>query len=168
MITSKEELYRLLEEIGISYQYFAHPPTHHFEEHREIRDKILGLHCKSLLLTDKKSFYLILMRGEERLDLKALQDHLKSKRLSFAKGEDMERILHVSPGSCTPYALINDKEHNISHVICDSAFQKTEKINFHPMENNMTIQVTFDDFITWLDHCAHQYSFINLEENKQA
>ncbi len=164
MIKTKKQLYKLLDKLNIPYNIFFHLPTHHFEEHREVRDKIPGLHCKSLLLTDKNDFYLILMRGEIKLDLKLLQKNLKSKRLSFAKSEDMEDLLFISPGSCTPYALINDKEHKIRTVICDGTFKQAEIINFHPLENDATIQVCFDDFVKWLNYCKHSYIFMDLEE----
>ncbi len=163
MITQKEQLYKILDDMNIHYQSFSHPPTHHFEELREIRDKIEGLHCKCLFLTDKNSFYMVLMRGELRLDLKSLQNSLGCRRLSFGKGEDMEAILHVSPGSCTPFALINDKNKKINKVICDSAFKEAEYINFHPIENNATVQVRPKDFFKWLSHCGHDYIFHDFD-----
>ncbi len=163
MITKKEQLYHILDDMGIGYKSFLHSPTHHFDELRDIRDKIQGLHCKSLFLTDKKNFYLVLMRGELRLDLKLLQKNLGSQRLSFGKAENMSAFLQVSPGSCTPYALVNDKHKNIKKVICDKAFQSAEYLNFHPIENHATLQIKTDDFIKWLKYCGHDYEFLPLE-----
>lgn len=78
----------------------------------------------------------------------------------------MENLLSVSPGSCTPYALINDKNHAISRVICDAAFHQARMINFHPLENDATIQVAYEDFIKWLEYCGHDYTYIDLEPVK--
>ncbi|MFV0431657.1 MAG: prolyl-tRNA synthetase associated domain-containing protein [Alphaproteobacteria bacterium] len=163
-ITTTTECLDLLEQSNIKFGLYEHPPTHHFDDHRDIRDKIAGMHCKSLFLTDKKEFYMVLMRGELRLNLKALKEGLKTKRLSFAKGEDMEDILAVSPGSCTPYALVNDKEYRISKVILDEAFKGADFINFHPIENTATIQVSHDDFIKWLKLTGHNYEYMPLEK----
>lgn len=162
MVTTAKALLALLDAQNIAYIHHQHPPTHHYADHRDIRDKIAGMHCKSLFLTDKEHYYMVCMRGELRLDLKRLQQNLQSKRLSFGKREMMQEILAVAPGSCTPYALVNDYGHRIYQVILDNAFAAAESVNFHPIENNATIQVSYNDFIKWLGYTGHQYISLEL------
>lgn len=162
MIQSSTELLKLLNAQNIAYINHHHPPTHRYDDHRDIRDNIPGIHCKSLFLTDKENYYMVCMRGELRLDLKCLQQNLGSGRLSFGKGEDMQGILGVAPGSCTPYALVNDTKHRIAQVILDDAFIGEENINFHPIENNQTIRVCYSDFTKWLDYTGHSYMNLKL------
>ncbi len=163
MIQSEQELFDIFEQLNIAYKNYPHAATHHFDEHRDVRDKISGTHCKSLFLTDKQDFYFVAMRGDERLDLKALRKELNVRRLSFGKEENMAQILGVKAGSCTPYALINDTKHQIKTVFLDSAFLDAEYINFHPLHNEATTQVAWQDFIRWLEHCGHAYQFINIQ-----
>ncbi|MFV0322495.1 MAG: prolyl-tRNA synthetase associated domain-containing protein [Alphaproteobacteria bacterium] len=162
MITNAKALFTILDAQDIAYICHHHPPTHHYDDHREIRDNIPGMHCKSLFLTDKEYYYMVCMRGELRLDLKKLQQNLQSKRLSFGKGEMMQEILAVAPGSCTPYALVNDHGYRIHKVILDNTFETADSINFHPIENNATIRVSYNDFIKWLDFTGHQYISLEL------
>lgn len=163
MIKTEQALFEIFDQLNIQHKTYYHEPTHRFDELRHIRDQIAGLHCKSLFLTDKKNFYFISLRGETRLDLKQLRNILNARRLSFAKEEDMLAILGVGAGNCTPYALINDAEHKIHTVFLDSAFQQAELINFHPLHNQATTQVRFEDFMRWINHCKHPYQFITMD-----
>src|SRR3546814_7393269 len=69
---------------------------------------IPGAHTKNLFLKDNGgAFWLVTVPSEARVDLKALPAAIGSKRVSFGKAEDMERLLGISPGSVTPLAAIN-------------------------------------------------------------
>lgn len=162
MIKTKQALFEIFDQLNIKHKTYYHEATHHFDEHRDVRDQIAGMHCKSLFLTDKKNFYFVALRGEVRLDLKALRRELNVRRLSFAKEEDMLAIIGVRAGNCTPYALINDPDHHIHSIFLDAAFQQAELINFHPLHNEATTQVHFKDFMRWIDHCGHKYRFISI------
>ena len=50
---------------------------------------------------------LVVAKDDTRVDLKALAKRLSAGRLSFGKPERLEAVLGVSPGSVTPFALIN-------------------------------------------------------------
>ena len=66
------------------------------------------MHTKSLFLTNRDgSMVLAVAKDDTRVDLKALAKRLQAGRFSFGKGELLEAVLGVSPGSVTPLALVN-------------------------------------------------------------
>ena len=90
--------------------------------------------------------------AEARVDLKALPSAIGSKRISFGKAEDMERLLGITPGSVTPLAAINDADVAVK-VVLDAAFEG--RINVHPLRNTATLGLTTIDLIRALRHWGH-------------
>jgi Ala-tRNA(Pro) deacylase len=99
-----DELYVLLNQLGIEHSTVQHPPIFTVEEGRPWHDKIPGLHCKSLFIKDRKSgVWLIVMRADKRADLARLEKILASPRFSFARPELLWEVLELTPGSVTPF-----------------------------------------------------------------
>src|SRR3546814_12528501 len=73
-----------------------------------------------------------------RVDLKALPAAIGSKRVSFGKAEDMERLLGISPGSVTPLAALNAAPGSIT-VVVDKALAAAGTVNVHTIRNTETI-----------------------------
>jgi len=69
--------------------------------------------------------------------------------------------LGLTPGSVTPFGLINDKNHHV-HVFLDENLQKVQKISFHPCINTASIVITFSDFIRFMDWMGNSYEFVKL------
>ena len=76
-----------------------------------MRGNLPGAHCKTFFLKDKKrALWLVVALGDQRVDMKALGKTLSYARLSFGKPELLLKTLGVTPGSVTPFALVNDSE----------------------------------------------------------
>lgn len=74
---------------------------------------MLIYHIKSSMLKtyDKKNnYYLIIVKGDKRVDLKEFRKKYHTKHLSFAKEEELLSILKLTSGSVSPLGLLNDKE----------------------------------------------------------
>jgi Ala-tRNA(Pro) deacylase len=135
MSATPEELFAFLDTLGIEHSTMMHPPIFTVGEGREWHDKIPGLHCKNLFLKDKKGkIWLAVMPGEKRADLNRLEKRVRSARLSFGKPELLLEVLGLTPGSVTPFGLINDKARRVT-VIVDQDLPKAEWVNFHPLHN---------------------------------
>src|SRR5215467_11673449 len=107
-----DELFASFDALGIAYRTYSHPPVFTVAEAVALRGKLLGGHCKSLFLKDKKrGFWLAVMLEERRTDLKKLAAQLGAPRFSFGGAEDLYSHLRVHPGSVTPFALPNDDRH---------------------------------------------------------
>lgn len=135
MAATPEHLFACLDRLGIEHSTVSHPPLFTVEDGRGWHDKIPGLHCKNLFLKDKKGkVWLASMPGDKRADLNRLEKRIGAARLSFGKPELLLEVLGLTPGSVTPFGLINDLARVVTPVI-DEDLLKSEWVNFHPLHN---------------------------------
>jgi Ala-tRNA(Pro) deacylase len=120
-------------------------------EGAEIKAKLAGGHTKNLFLKDAKDrIWLISALAETTIDLKRLPARVGSARLSFGAPALLAEVLGVEPGSVTPFALINDQAHRVT-LILDAALLRADPINFHPLTNTGTTQVSIAGFLKFLN-----------------
>ena len=106
--------------LGISFESHEHVAVFTVAESRAIDRDIPGAHTKNLFLKDAAGdFWLVTVPAEARVDLKALPDAIGCKRVSFAKPEDMTRLLGIEPGSVTPLAMINAAPGSVGVALSD-------------------------------------------------
>lgn len=152
-MTAEDRLYADLTALGITYDVAEHEAVFTVEESHALYKTLAGAHTKNLFLKDGGGqFWLVTVSAESRVDLKALPGAIGSKRISFGKAEDMERLLGVSPGSVTPLSAINDADGAVK-VVLDSAF--VGRINVHPLRNTATLGLSTVDLIRALRHWRH-------------
>jgi Ala-tRNA(Pro) deacylase len=146
-----EALFALLDGAGIAHQTLWHEPVFRVGEGAEIKAQLAGGHTKNLFLKDAKDrLWLISALGETRIDLKALPPRIGSARLSFGSPALLAEVLGVEPGSVTPFALMNDAARRVT-LILDAALLRTDPVNFHPLTNTATTQVSKAGFLKFLD-----------------
>ena len=69
--------------------------------------------------------------------------------MSFANSEHLLALLGVSPGSVTPFALLNNPENNIEFYLEDK-LHESEHINFHPLTNTSTVTIKSQEFVEFM------------------
>lgn len=154
--------YDLLDGLGIDFQRTDHEPADTMEICRVI-DEVLNVRiCKNLFLTNrqKTNFYLLLMPGDKPFKTKDLSKQLGVARLSFGSGEDMLRLLDVTPGSVSVMALMNDTEGKVQLVI-DEDVLKEPYFGCHPCINTSSMRLKTDDIVEKLLPAVH-HSFITV------
>ncbi len=151
MITATPQaLFDYLDSIGVAHRTLQHPAVFRVEEGLEIKAALPGGHTKNLFLKDAKDrLWLVTALGETTIDLKTLHRVIGSARLSFGSATLMGETLGVTPGSVTPFGLINDKDRRVSLVV-DAALLATEPLNFHPLVNTATTAVSRAGFLAFL------------------
>jgi Ala-tRNA(Pro) deacylase len=150
MPASPEDLFALLDKAGIAHRTLRHPAVFRVEEGLEIKASLPGGHTKNLFLKDAKDrLWLITALGETQIDLKTLHRVIGSARLSFGSAALMEATLGVTPGSVTPFGLINDTDRQVTLVV-DAALLASDPLNFHPLVNTATTAVSKDGFLAFL------------------
>ena len=160
--TTPERLLEVLDSLGIAYKIYNHPPIFTVQEGEHLKASIPGTHCRNLFLADKKKvMYLVVAANETAIDLKKLPDLLGSHRLSFGSAERLWTYLGIRPGSVCPFTVINDKEHRIE-VILDAHMMEAEIVNYHPLDNAMTISLSPADLLKFLTHTGHVPRIIDL------
>jgi len=123
-----QRILNLLSEHGLSYQLLEHDFVHSSQDAARVRGTRLEEAAKALVLHDKTNgeFFLCVVSGHKRLDLKALKALRSSKNLSLAAPEDVLRVTGCKVGTVPPFpALLGLKGYATvlekSHVVFSAA-----------------------------------------------
>ncbi len=159
-------LYRILEELNISFDYHEHPPVPTVEEASKYWKGIDSAHCKNIFFRNHKGnrHYLVIIDYRQVLDIHDLEKRLRQGKLSFASERRLKKYLGLTPGSVTPFGLINDRENHV-HVFLDENLRHAERISFHPCINTASLVLPMKDFIRFLDHTGNTWEFTRLYDN---
>lgn len=157
-----EQLFARLDALGIRHVTNYHPPAFTVEQGNAVWGLIPGVHCKNLFLKDAKArLWLVVAPAEQRVDLKTLPERIGSARLSFGAPPLLEEVLGVTPGTVTPFALINDPEHRVT-VVLDEGMMAQPLLNYHPLTNEATTTLSNADFGKFLAACGHRLLVVPL------
>ena len=141
--------------LAVPFASYEHAAVFTVAESDEVNAAIPGAHTKNLFLKDKDgAYWLVTVPGELRVDLKALPAAIGSKRVSFGKAEDMERLLGIKPGSVTPLAAINATPGSIT-VVLDAGLADAATVNVHPLRNTGTLGLSGAAILDLLRHWGH-------------
>lgn len=161
-----EQFLEQLETWGIEVTTHEHEAVFTVEESRHVKASIPGVHTKNLFLKSRKTQeerLLIVMIGEDRLDLKQLNRDLgySSGDLTFCSKEEVIELLGVEPGHVTPFCLINASTQGI-RVYLDHDMMLGDILNFHPLINSKTSSIRREDFLKFLEKVGHEAQIIHL------
>lgn len=154
MLTEKESVCAYLDKQGICYERIDHPAIFTIDglNTLELSSERLGQIPKNLFLKDrKKNYYLVVLKGDKRLDLKGLGKILEVKELSFASEEVLWERLGLKKGAVTPLGLLNDKEDAV-RLIIDKEMMALPVWGVHPNDNTATIFLAPKDILTVTGH----------------
>ncbi len=169
MSASERALFALFDELGIRHQTIEHRPLFTVEDGRDLHHTIPGMHCKNLFLKDKKDkLWLVVMPGDKRAHLTRLEKVIGAARLSFGKADLLQEVMGISPGSVTPFALINDLSRRVT-VVLDKDMMDAPLVNFHPLRNTASTTLSAADLLKFIKHLAYSPLIADcgpwLEEN---
>lgn len=152
-----EELFALLERLGIATETASHEPLFTVDQSRGLYEKLAGGHAKNLFLVDRKHRrFLVVAEKDSDIDLKHLHRRIgASGRLSFGKPDRLMELLGVEPGSVTPFGLLNDKACEVD-VILDERLMAFEQVHFHPLTNTRTTRIASKDLVRFIEATGHK------------
>jgi Ala-tRNA(Pro) deacylase len=156
MPKSPEELFAVLDALGIEHQTAKHPPVFTVEQAGLLRGQVPGGHTKNLFLRDKKNaLYLVVALEDAAIDLKGLHRALgASGRFSFGSADLLLEVWGVMPGAVTPFGAINDIGARVT-VVLDASMMEHETLNYHPLVNTMTTSIARGDLVKFLESTGH-------------
>ena len=154
--TNRDALMQRIDSLGISVTTRDHAAVFTVDEAKLVHDDIPGGHCKNLFCKDEKGvLWLIVALEDSAINLKTVPAIIGSRRLSFGKPELLLEVLGLTPGSVTPFGLINDTSVRVN-VILDAAMMAEPVLNFHPLENNATTSIQANDLVAFIRSCGHE------------
>lgn len=157
------QVYAALDALGIGYERYEHPPVFTSEDASKHWDPIPGTQCKNLFLRNKKGdrHYLVILEISKRADLKDLVKVVADDRLSFGSPDRLLAKLGLTPGSVSPFGLINDAEGSV-RVIIDRDLRDKDRLIFHPNINTASVIVSWADLEKFLATRANPVRIVNL------
>jgi len=156
-------VYAALDALGISYERYEHPAVFTGEDASKHWDPIRATQVKNLFLRNKKGdrHYLVILEISKRADLKDLVKLVGDDRLSFGSPERLQARLGLTPGSVSPFGLINDADGSV-RVLIDQDLRSAERLIFHPNINTASVVVSWADLEKFLGTRANPVRVITL------
>ncbi len=165
MSATRQDLFALLDRLGVTHVTHEHRPVFTVAESDDIKAALPGGHTKNLFLKDRRGgLWLVCALGETRIDLAALAKALGAQRFSFGAADLMRDVLGVSPGAVTVFALINDQLNRVSLVI-DRALMAHDPVNFHPLANDATTSLSPAGLLAFLTETGHRPLYARFDEH---
>jgi Ala-tRNA(Pro) deacylase len=156
-------VYAALTALGIHYERHEHPAVFNSEDAAKFWDPIAGVQCKNLFLRNKKGdrHYLVILEISKRADLKDLVKVVGDDRLSFGSPERLMDKLGLTPGSVSPFGLINNADGSV-RVIIDADLEGKDRLIFHPNINTASVVVSWDDLQKFLKTRTNTVRMVRL------
>jgi Ala-tRNA(Pro) deacylase len=156
-------VYAALDALGISYERHEHPAVFTAADASQFWDPIPGVQCKNLFLRNKKGdrHYLVVVEIGKRVDLKDLVRTVADDRLSFGSAERLMAELGLTPGSVSPFGLINDADGSV-RVLIDQDLKGADRLIFHPNINTASVVVSWGGLERFLATRANRVAVISL------
>jgi Ala-tRNA(Pro) deacylase len=159
-----QDLFAFLDSLGIEHSTVTHPPFFTVDEGRSWHALIPGLHCKNLFIKDRKGgIWHVVLPADKRADLAALEKALGAPRFSFAKPEVLMEVLQLTPGSVTPFGLINDTARRVKMVL-DQDMLASEWVNFHPLKNDASTTIRAADLVRFIRALGYAPTIMTVPE----
>ena len=144
-------VYEALDALGISYERHEHPAVFNADDASQHWVPIGGMQCKNLFLRNKKGdrHYLVVLEISKRADLRDLVKLVGDDRLSFGSPERLMAELGLTPGSVSPFGLLNDRDGSV-RVLVDADLKGADRLIFHPNINTASVVIAWSDLERFL------------------
>ena len=158
-----EQVCRALDAMGIHYEQYTHPPVFTSEQAAEHWAGIPATRVKNLFLRNKKGnrHYLVILEIGKQADLRHLVKIIGDDRLSFGSPERLMSTMGLTPGSVSPFGLLNDPSHAV-RVIVDEDLRRVERLIFHPNINTASLTISVADFERFLEARENHVRWIEV------
>ena len=158
-----EKLYQVLKYLNIPFEYLEHPEAPTVEIAKQYWAGHDAKHCKNLFFRNHKGnrHYLVILDCDCIMDIHSIEKQLCQGKLSFASEQRMMKYLGITPGSVSPFGLINDTECHV-YVFLDKNLQNAQRLSFHPCINTASLNISKDDFVRFMDYTQNGYEWIEV------
>ena len=168
MPATPDELFALLEELGIKTTTLHHEAVFTVAESDKLHREVEGGHTKNLFVKDKKdNYFLIVAEATAQIPINRIHPLIGARsRISFGNAERLMEFLGVEPGSVTAFSPMNDRDNRVK-VIIDAPLLRHDAINCHPLKNTMTTTISRQDLLSFLEHVGHVPEIVDLSSDNE-
>lgn len=146
-----QQISQKLQEQGIPFRTISYLAVFTAEQaDRYVREENF-VRTKNLFLTTNKHnhYYLVLIEEHKRLDTKRFRQLTGTPRLTFASPAELQEKLGLTPGSVSPFGLLNNRDHDVQ-LFVDRDVATAATIGCHPNDNTMTTILATGDLLRFL------------------
>lgn len=163
---NKQQIYDYLQENSIWHEITEHKAVYNMAELAEVPCPYPEADAKNLFVRDdkKQNYYLITVKGEKRVNLKAFRKAQGTRNLSFASAEDLMERLGLIPGAVTPLGVLNDETRSVKVFLDQDFLQEPGLVGVHPNENTATVWLKTDDLIRIIREHGNEVVTFRCEE----
>lgn len=115
---NKSDIYRWLRVQGVAFEITEHEAVYNMEAAAAVALPYPEWIARNLFVRDdkKRSYYLLTVKGDKRIDLKAFRRQYGLRPLSFASAKELLAIMGLQPGMVTPLGILNDGEKRVNII----------------------------------------------------
>ena len=163
---NKQQIYDYLQENSIWHEITEHKAVYNMAELAEVPCPYPEADAKHLFVRDdkKQNYYLITVKGEKRVNLKAFRKAQGTRNLSFASAEDLMERLGLIPGAVTPLGVLNDETRSVKAFLDRDFLQEPGLVGVHPNENTATVWLKTEDLIRIIREHGNEVVTFTCEE----
>ena len=163
---NKQQIYDYLQENSIWHEITEHKAVYNMAELAEVPCPYPEADAKNLFVRDdkKQNYYLITVKGEKRVNLKAFRKAQRTRNLSFASAEDLLERLALIPGAVTPLGVRNDVTRSVQVFLDQDFLQEPGLVGVHPNETTATVWLKTEDLIRIIREHGNEVVTFRCEE----
>ena len=163
---NKQQIYDYLQENSIWHEITEHKAVYNMAELAEVPCPYPEADAKNLFVRDdkKQNYYLITVKGEKRVNLKAFRKAQGTLNLSFASAEDLMERLGLIPGAVTPLGVLNDETRSVKVFLDRDFLQEPGLVGVHPNDNTATVWLKTEDLIRIIREHGNEVVTFTCEE----
>ena len=163
---NRQQIYDYLQENSIWHEITEHKAVYNMAELAEVPCPYPEADAKNLFVRDdkKQNYYLITVKGEKRVNLKAFRKAQGTRNLSFASAEDLLERLALIPGAVTPLGVLNDETRSVQVFLDQDFLQEPGLVGVHPNENTATVWLKTEDLIRIIREHGNEVVTFTCEE----
>ena len=163
---NNQQIYDYLQENSIWHEITEHKAVYNMAELAEVPCPYPEADAKNLFVRDdkKQNYYLITVKGEKRVNLKAFRKAQGTRNLSFASAEDLLERLALIPGAVTPLGVLNDETRSVQVFLDQDFLQEPGLVGVHPNENTATVWLKTEDLIRIIREHGNEVVTFRCEE----
>jgi Ala-tRNA(Pro) deacylase len=162
----QEQVYAVLNEIGVKYSKVDHPPMFTRADNETHRADIGAVIFKNLFLRnkDKSRYYLLSLPLTKRADLRLVSELLGETRLSFGNDAELYAKLNIRPGSVSFLNVIGSPDTDVVFLM-DSCVNDYDLIGVHPNDNTATVIFAPREIPKIWDHHGVRYKYLDTRSS---
>ena len=162
----KQGVYDFLKNKAIDFEPVEHGAVWTMDELQDVEIPHKEADAKNLFIRDdkKNNYYLITVRGNKRLDLKAFRKMYETRPLKFCQEDELKSKLDLYAGAVSPFGILNNDERDVQFFMDEDFLKDDGLIGVHPNDNTATVFLKATDLRSILEEHGNSVTLTEIPE----